>query len=1558
MALKMSSSSSRTPKPDKPTTISAQARTPPVFGPEPPPSMVRDKPKVQHTFPFPMMFRGGSDDVLRTESMRHVEGQMQQLFHSRLLSIMAEYGYTDADFSEADVASVMVARGLMKSLSDDPIVALASEVKKEMWQIVHGHLKHVTEASVDPSQLAEFAAADSLVFDALDDLEPPYPEDDEFGGFGVSYDDIIRIMRRYSVDDISSDPAAPSNPLKLPQPALPRSPLEHRADSGPAAGPGGTANKPDAEAKSQKKKKKRNKKKSRGKGKQYDECTQDEADDAALWPTTAKEAPGLASVSSTQLPQPMLPPMQSLPQHQQMMAANPMSGGFGWQEVKSVPPLSGAGGRNSIFKQSDTLSEPLWNNNTATDYTQVREFWLALSEIEQQALVMVEKEVVLARVRDQQNFSCSCSSCTRKREAIESELDWLYHCYYEELKENVRKAKLRTWISSAKHRAQTVILNSVEMITDSVVKRLAKHTSAEARETVQRSIIGSLKNSPEAKAIFGSEFYKLIELENALQPSSLAELGDVDEISVEAIRDAAELSLNQQISDSVQKYGTRSESFEKLAASVHKCLTAPAEGRQELTDQLLPGSDSTQLLTNNNDLFYTDQMLDSIDTFPADSKKFFEMMERLADYRIRREDAMMNAADGIANLDISGDTHDNTAVQRQITASDTASESMLDRAHRRCPDCHGEISESEGRQYYSDDVANEDDDADQANGYSSRKRARAESRVEYYDDEDDDEDEDDGEYEDEYSDEDDQVLNNDEDDLDDTDDDFDGLDAEDAEREIENGRKVFQLFAARLFEQRVVNAYREKTARDMQRDLIRELEREEERNLAKDKRKQKKKQREREKKRLAQQQREEQRQQREVQARADEERKRAEAGRRMQEEERKRREETDRVKQAQEERNRRILEQADRRLERERLERERQEKLRAERERKDREARQEKELLQKQESKQKAKAQQKLKQQLKSPSKGSVEQTAESISSSRQPVVEPISTPKQHVVESQARSKPTPSQPVVASTELLSSPVPTALHPASPAASHVTAVSAATSAMSVTPIVSTVSHPPALSSISLLDSLQLQQQQLTPTLAPVSAFKTSRPSLPMIHSHEPRSATPSMPTFPPMRARANSGPSTQQQQQQVPGSSFMPPGMSAPRVAGDVPPEIDAEISSIVGRVMGSSTLQGDLIDGTEWRASPADRYGNLGEHPHSSRSAVFGLGGPLAQLSDQAMRRNSMPLNNRLVPDDCVADTCSRMSLGRDEDIEAIVAAYNVLERFRRDSVGGSTSGLAQYGGYHRAADISHIHGRMSETEVWSRCVAVAQLGSGVCSVDHVTRAVAFARSSATTPPGAKHSPIGGGVTQSAQQLPAIAEDLFSAFNMQSTQTASPLMANVRAPLAGMAAHAQPCSPMMQSQALSGLGSIPAVGAQTFVQQPQRQQQAQSASSLFMGAMGMHASPNGGPGPAMMHHGTAPPPSFSIAGFPPSSIAGFPASRHLSDSPIGTMHGPLSMSGDGHMAYSLAYGPPAFAAPAHAWPSGKHGDGPTPLHPLHAFSRHPQAVHPQHPPQRSPGNP
>ncbi|KAJ2823136.1 Stress response protein nst1 [Coemansia erecta] len=1358
-------------------------------------------------------------------------------------------------------------------------------------------------------------------------MEPQYPDDEELAGAGISYEDIVRIMRKYSVKDSSADPAAAeadSIPNLL-QSAQPEAAEDHQSDVEQA---GGADNEAGAQPKAQKKKKKRNKKKSRGKGKQDDEYAQEEVYDTGpiIWrgPNTP-------------------PPLTQ--QQQDELAAKALSGEISFQGIKSirtipgpVPGPPGAGSRSSIFKQPEAGAEPLWNNDTTADYKQVREFWFSLSDIEQQALVMVEKEVVLARVRDQQNFSCSCSLCARKREAIERELDCLYHCYYEELKENVHKARLRMWITTAKKRAQSAILDSVEMITDMVVEQVSKCKKADTRESVHRKIISRLKSSPEAKVIFGSEFYKLIELENALQSSNLPELGDVDGKGIETIRDAAELSLQKQISESVEKYGQERDFVKSLSEAMHKCLSGHPEYRQALGEELLMSDAHAPEPTNNNDLFYTDQMLDSIDTFPADSKKFFEMMEHLANYRIRREDAMLSAADGIASLDITGSMHEDAMLAPHELPMEAGD---LESMHRRCPDCHVEINEAEDRQYYSDD------EEEQANGYGSRKRARAESRAEYYDDEEDE----DGDYDDdEYTDEDDDDLDpdNSDEDLDGTDD-LDDLDPEGAEREIENGRKVFQLFAARLFEQRVVNAYREKMARDMQRDLIQELEAEEMRSQAKDKRKQKKKQREKEKKRHAQQQKEEERLAREAQARAEEERKRVEAERRTQEAERRRREETERVRKAQEERNRRILEQADRRLERERLEKQRLE----------REEREANALSQKKASRQKAKA----KQRQGPGNKGSM--AAEPIASTQQPAVSPVS----QAAPIQPQPAPVSSQPAVNSTDLPPGSAPAVAFPASPAASPVAVTP-------VTPIASAVSHQLAPSSISLLDSLQLQQQ-LTPTLAPVSAFKTSRPSLPMIHPHEPRNVTPSIPAFPPMRARANSGPSVQQQQASASATAaaFVPPGMSAPQSAGDVPPEIDAAISSIVGRVMGSSTLQYDLTDGTEWRASPTDRTGNNASvaQPHSSRSAVFGLGGPMSLLSDQAMRRNSMPMN-RLAADDSSGDArsmCSRAPAAKDEDMEAIYTAYGALERFRRDKTGASPGiAHAQYGGYHSAADIAQMHGRISEGEVWVRCLAHAQLSPGSCSVDHGARAVAFAR--CTTSTGANKSPNGSGTAQAAQQLPVIVEDLFSAFNMQPSQTASPLLASVRAPLVGMAAHPQPRSPMLQTQTLPGLGPMPATAAQSFGQsfaQQQQQQQQQQAGigysqapqgmpSLFMGPLGMHTSPGAMHNQAM-HPGSAPPP-FSVSPFqgPALGSAGLGA-RHSSDSPLGSMLPPLSMASDNHPAYSLAYGPPSFIA-ANPWSPAKHAggsDGPQ-IHPLHAFARHPQALHPQHPQQqRSPGH-
>jgi hypothetical protein len=43
-------------------------------------------------------------------------------------------------------------------------------------------------------------------------------------------------------------------------------------------------------------------------------------------------------------------------------------------------------------------------------------------------------------------------------------------------------------------------------------------------------------------------------------------------------------------------------------------------------------------------------------------------------------------------------------------------------------------------------------------------------------------------------------------------------------QKMEEGKKMFSIFAARMFEQRVLQAYREKVAQERQMQLLRELE--------------------------------------------------------------------------------------------------------------------------------------------------------------------------------------------------------------------------------------------------------------------------------------------------------------------------------------------------------------------------------------------------------------------------------------------------------------------------------------------------------------------------------------------------------------------------------------------------------------------------------------------------------------------------------------------------------------------------------------------------------------
>lgn len=69
------------------------------------------------------------------------------------------------------------------------------------------------------------------------------------------------------------------------------------------------------------------------------------------------------------------------------------------------------------------------------------------------------------------------------------------------------------------------------------------------------------------------------------------------------------------------------------------------------------------------------------------------------------------------------------------------------------------------------------------------------------------------------------------------------------EQKMEEGKRMFSIFAARMFEQRVLQAYREKVAQERQLQLLRELEDEDKINKEKEAKKQTQNQKKKDKKR-------------------------------------------------------------------------------------------------------------------------------------------------------------------------------------------------------------------------------------------------------------------------------------------------------------------------------------------------------------------------------------------------------------------------------------------------------------------------------------------------------------------------------------------------------------------------------------------------------------------------------------------------------------------------------------------------------------------------------------
>ena len=185
------------------------------------------------------------------------------------------------------------------------------------------------------------------------------------------------------------------------------------------------------------------------------------------------------------------------------------------------------------------------------------------------------------------------------------------------------------------------------------------------------------------------------------------------------------------------------------------------------------------------------------------------------------------------------------------------------------------------------------------------------------------------------------------------------------EQRMEEGRRMFQIFAARMFEQRVLSAYREKVAQERQAKLLEELEEESKLDVQRELKKAREAQKKKDKKKQQKQAKEEERARREAEKAAEEaaakaiEEKKAEELRQKKDEQRKKREaekkaaeeekqrkEAERARRMQEERERQAEVERKQREQKERERKRREEtkkKEREEREAKEREARERKE---------------------------------------------------------------------------------------------------------------------------------------------------------------------------------------------------------------------------------------------------------------------------------------------------------------------------------------------------------------------------------------------------------------------------------------------------------------------------------------------------------------------------------------------------------------------------------------------------------------------------------------
>ncbi|CAK7275240.1 Stress response protein nst1 [Sporothrix epigloea] len=420
--------------------------------------------------------------------------------------------------------------------------------------------------------------------------------------------------------------------------------------------------------------------------------------------------------------------------------------------------------------------EKIWNTNSHEERQRIKEFWLDLSEDERKSLVKVEKDTILKKMKEQQKMTCSCHFCGRKRTAIEEELEGLYDSYYEEL-EQFANDPAGQQQQQKQQRAPGVLppsglsgrfgLHGGHAHGTSRGHPGYAHSHSHGHPPAHsHTHVHSHPNShAQLHAHHHAQSHPASASSGSHQPSHGRIVEHADEDDEDEDDELDEEYIDDEEEEELEDEDEEVDEEEEGSEDddIDEDDVSDDDGEEEIPPEEIHRDYASDFFNFGNSLQVHGGILTvADDLLKNDGRKFIEMMEQLAERRMAREEDAKDQDGGLGGLGGAGGRG----------AGPGAGVGP-----------YGNAPPLSGAQYsHNHHIPSEED-------YGP-------------------EDEDDEEYgseDEEYDEEEDSMTE---------------------EQRMEEGRRMFQIFAARMFEQRVLTAYREKVSKERQQRLFDELDEE------------------------------------------------------------------------------------------------------------------------------------------------------------------------------------------------------------------------------------------------------------------------------------------------------------------------------------------------------------------------------------------------------------------------------------------------------------------------------------------------------------------------------------------------------------------------------------------------------------------------------------------------------------------------------------------------------------------------------------------------------------